>query len=176
MKNIKNLIWALALLLVCDQFAHAQSAADFPKASDLKVPSDYPKYKDAVLKCIDWLETTPVDPNSEDRKQVNKFVLKWITGQSGIELYMGPNIAECTKGNPDLLVIFLGGLVKYGIEHPNEKDKAKLNFIGTQEIIKVYKANAGIKKDDKMDNLVQLQASNKLEKYLADQAQIIVKK
>src|SRR5580700_4325219 len=119
MRNLKCLAAIIAVTLVSVQFVHSQSAAQFPKASDLKVPADYPKYKDAVLKCIDWLETTPVDPNSEDRKQVNKFVLKWITGQSGIEFYMGPNIADCTKGNPDLLVIYLGGLVKYGIDHPN---------------------------------------------------------
>ena len=63
----------------------------------------------------------------------------------------------------------MGGWTKYAIESGNYKDSIKGNLAGIRSVIKVYKANSSIKKDEAVDKLVAIDSKGELEKWEAEQ-------
>jgi len=159
------------VLIACLSVAFCAYAQEFsvPKDYKLVFAEDYPLYDQDILKAIDWLQNTPVIDQKTKRKEVNTFLIKWLTGCPYVHLSIG-NVAYALLENKESqnLMIFIGGWVKYALENKLFKENLKAigddtdylvkgNLAGVDAVINFYEKNkkwtdknAGVEKYIKM--------------------------
>jgi len=162
--SFPSIRWFLLFILFLPLCVQAQ---DFqvPANIVLKQDADYAKYKQEVLDAINWLEYTPLNEQTAKRKEVNAFLVQWISGCPTISVKMYAETMVFYDANPDLMMSYMGGWTKYALENPGNTDDFMANMAGLHSVIKVYKAGKGIKKDAKTDKLVKLEKEGKLETW-----------
>lgn len=169
MKKIKYSITSL-ILIFTTQFLFGQEF-QIPKNYSLEKNEDYAKLEKEIISCINWLEKTPVNEQSEKRKEANAFLLQWISGHPTITTEISESTAKFTEGNPELLMIFMGGWTKFVIENPGSiEDHVKGNFAGIKSSIAFYKKNLnnGLEKNKDLEKLISLDEKGELEKWVYD--------
>lgn len=132
------------------------------------VPKKAEEYKPTepnVIATINWLETTPVTSETDKRKQQSKLLMEWIMGSPTVTVALNGYIMDYCEKNNELFTMFMGGWTRYCLENDYSKDELQGNLAGIRSMIKVYKAG-GLKKDKKMQELVDLDASGKLEEWV----------
>ena len=168
--KIQKTVITLFLSILCLQVGLSQ---EFEMPKDLKLESaeDYKKHEPNVVKCINWLENTPINQNPDKRTDANAYLMLWATGTPSVTIEMQAFQMDLTTKNASLLMSFIGGWIKHVIENPNDKDNAEAgNIAGINSIIKVYKANKGngMKKDRRIEKLMKLDESE-LQDWVAEQ-------
>jgi len=168
MKSQKSLI-TLFLTILFIQLGFSQ---EFNVPNNVKLDSaeDFKKYEADILNCINWLENTPVNQNSNKRQNASAFLMMWATGTPTLTIEMQSYQLDLTKKNPGLLMDFMGGWIKYVIENPTEKNNTQAgNIAGINSLIKVYSANKdnGMKKDKRIEKLMKLDESD-LQKWVVE--------
>jgi Flp pilus assembly protein TadD len=131
----------------------------------LKTDEDFAKNEPLVLKAYDWLLNTPVGEKPETRKQINAFLMQWMTGAPNVSIEIKQEIVPYMDCG-ECLMIFMGGFTKYALE-TKDFSKLKANIAGTAAVIKFYNANKkqlGVQKE--IEKFIKLKNKNKLEKYL----------
>jgi len=118
-----------------------------------KTKEDFAKYEKDIIQAINWLETTPIDKQSNKRKGVNAFLISWLTGSPNVSIALTEYTTELSSKNPDLLISFMGGWTKEKLQNPSLNDVLKLNIAGVKSIIKTYKLG-GAKKDKNVEKLL----------------------
>lgn len=166
-------------------FTTVSFSQEFPVPKNVKLNNinDYKKTEDAALMCINWLENTRIKNQGKKRKEVMGFVQKWIIGTPYLNINLQPYQVELTLKNPDLLINFMGGWVKYTLKHPKDTEcSVNANLAGIESVLNVYKANKGkgIKKDKKIEilltmNNLELKKWVKSEKVQGKEERIIKK-
>ncbi len=134
----------------------------------LESAEDFKKYEADILNCINWLENTPVNQNSDKRKKASAFLMQWATGTPTVTIEMQSFQLDLTKKNSGLLMDFIGGWIKYAIENPSEKNNTQAgNIAGINSLIKVYSVNKvnGMKKDKRIEKLIKMDESD-LQKWV----------
>jgi hypothetical protein len=127
---------------------------------------EFVKSEPAVINLVDWMESTPLDQDSDKRKEMNALLLGWLTNSPTVTVEVNEKVTPMSKKNPDLLAVFLGGWTKYSLQNGYSKDVVKCNLAGIKSVIKVYKMGGGIKKDKDIDKLVELDSKNELEPWI----------
>jgi len=156
------------LLFVSLFFATYRSAGqsfEVPKNFDPKNTASYSKYNKDVVNCINWLENTPVDKDTAQRKEAGSFLVMWISGSPDVSISINSNLIELAQSSSALLLAYMGGWTKYAIESGKYTDSVKGNLAGIRSVIKVYKANSSIKRDKEIDHLAALDKKGELEKW-----------
>jgi hypothetical protein len=157
---------AIIVLLLTTAMVYAQEC-DVPKDYVLEKPEDFAFYESDILKCINWLLNTPVNDQPTKRKEVNAFVLKWISGSPNVTIEMNMKIADFAKPNPELLMIFMCGWTKYSLESRVFNDKVMGNLKGVEAVIDFYTKNkAALEKDKNAEKYIKLKEQGKLEEYI----------
>lgn len=126
-----------------------------PKNYKLKKDEDYAKYEKDIIACVNWLESTPVNENEDDRKAAYKFLLEWLTGAPNVSVAMDEKIVNFTEKNSDLLFIFMGGWTKHALQNPDDKSEVNGCVAGLKSVAAFYKKNEKNLKKDK--NVIALQ-------------------
>ncbi len=163
MKIILSLFSLFALLTLT---LHAQEY-NAPIDPKLEKAEDYAKYEPDVIKCIEYLEKTPIS-SSNERRDANAFLFKWISGSPTVTIDLRPYLMGLVKENKDFLMIFMGGWTKFAIQNPDVKDKMKGHLAGLQAIVRVYIQNPGIRKDEAVEAIVKAEKNGALEDWLKD--------
>ena len=141
-----------------------------PQNYSLEKAEDYSKYEKEVVKCIEWLEATPLNEQEKLRDDVNTFVGKWINGSPTITVELNANTSVYFKKNVELLPYFLCGWTKHMLQHPEDnKDVVKGNLAGLRSVIRIYQKGIKVKKDKEIEKLIKLENDNKLENWIRDQ-------
>jgi hypothetical protein len=138
---------------------------DIPEDVTLKVAEDYQKYESLVLESINWLSETPINLNPSKRKEVNTFLMKWMTGSPTVSISLVEGLVplDC----PDCLMAFLSGWTKYSLENNYSDDKVKCAIAGIENAINLYNKNKStIGKNSDLEKLIKKMNSGKLEKYV----------
>lgn len=159
MKTIKT--YAIFILATITQMSFGQEF-QMPQNITMVTEQDYKNYETDVVNAITWLENTPVNQQSAKRKEVNSFLLQWMTGTPTISMELGEFQTGLTADNPDLLIMYLGGWSKFAIENPAEKDnKLMANLAGVKSVINLYSKNLskGISKNKKIEKLLKMDES-----------------
>mgnify|MGYP003580548984 CR=1 FL=1 len=110
-----------------------------------------------ALKAATYILSTPIDKKSNPRLLASQFLLRWMTGSPHYSFEIGEQVGKITKGNDDLLIVYMAAMTKYCLENPASKDdqpnvklasiKQLLNYCQTQqvsltkELKKLHKAN-----------------------------------
>jgi len=154
----------LAFNLVAQEF-------EVPKNSVLKEKVDFSKYESEVLKGIDWLLQTPLNAQPEKRKEINTFVITWVTGSPDVSIEVKPEIVSFMKSNVDLLMIFMCGWTKYSLENKDYNNKIKGSQKGVEAVIEFYiKNKENLKKDKNVEKYIKLKEEGKLEDFISKNA------
>ena len=154
----------LAFSLVAQEF-------EVPKNCILSKEEDYAKYEGDILKGIDWLLKTPISSQPEKRREVNTFVITWLTGSPTVTVNIKPEIVNFMKPNPDLLMVFMCGWTKYSIETKDNNNTAMGNQKGIEAVMEFYIKNKEyLKKDNNVEKYIKLKENGKLEEYISKNA------
>jgi hypothetical protein len=144
-------------------------------AQEAKPLSELPETKEEfvasepnVIATVDWLEDTPIDEQEDKHKMQYALLIGWLTNSPTVTITMHEFVMDYTKKNSELLVIFMGGWTKYSLQNEYSADAVQCNLAGLRSMIKVYKTGK-LKKDKKMQELVDLEEAGGLEAWVKKQ-------
>lgn len=127
------------------------------------------KSEPAVINTINWLENTPFDQEPEKRKLLSAQLLAWLTNSPTVTVTFDSKLTPSSKKNAGLLIIFIGGWVKYSLQNNYSADAVQCNLAGLKSMLKVYQSGAGIKKEKEYEKLVELNEKGELEAWVRKQ-------
>ena len=163
----------LALITILTLVSMGIYAQDFeiPKNYKLEKVEDYAPYEQDVINCVNWLIKTPLNEQSEKRKEANAFLIKWITGSPTILIEIKPDIVTFMGTSPDLLMIFMGAWSKYSLETKDFNNKVEGSKAGIESVIEFYNANKqSLQKDKNVEKYIKMQEKGTLEGYIKKNA------
>lgn len=149
------------------------NAQDFevPKNYTLDKVEDYASYEQDVINCVGWLMKTPLNVETEKRKNANAFLLKWLTGSPNVHLDIKQEILTFMTTSPDLLMIFMGGWAKYSLETKDFDDKVAGNHAGIISVIDFYTKNKELmRKDKNVEKYIKMKEKGKLKDFIKKNA------
>ena len=160
MNKIKTLIF---LLFVSTNLLAQE--VEIPNDLKLEDAEDYKQTEELFLNSTDWLLKTPISKNPSKRKEINAFLMKWMTGSPtvSIELVSGIVPLDCA----DCLMSFLSGWTKYSLENDYSKNNVNCALAGAENAIEFYKKNKSeLGKNSDMEKLIKQKKKGKLKKYI----------
>jgi len=155
----------LALLLFLSINSNAQSF-EVPKGYDFKSPEDYARYEKDIIEAAKWLKATPFNQEADKRKDVSAFVVVWLTGSSNVSVTLESWLLDFEKKNDGMMVLFMASYSKWVLENSYSKDAVAAKKAALKDMMDVYKAGVGIKKDKKMENMIKANDENKLDEWI----------
>ena len=164
MKSILSTAFVLSFML-------SLSAQEFevPKYQ-LKKAEDFAQYEKDVVGAVNWLMDTPVDAQPDKHKDVNKFLVEWISGSPNVSIEIKGEIVTFMSPNADLLVIYMGGWTKYVLE-TKDTDKQKGTLNGLESVIQFYQKNKDkLKRDKNVEKYIDMKEKGKLEEFVKKHA------
>ncbi len=164
---MKRVILTLALLC----YAVGLSGQEFsvPKGYKFSKADDYAEHESNVVKCFDWLMSTPMNEQTSKRDKASAYLVQWLMGSPTVNVQVNKTIAPFME-NADLLMIFMGGWAKYAIE---SKDKSKVegNLHGLNAVIDYYQQNkAGIGQNKDIEKFIKMKGKGKLKSFIEKNA------
>ncbi len=167
MKGIKVFTGIIIILVMVLRGAAQEFAV--PQNYKLEKPEDYAKYEADVLKCIDYLESIPLDDESARTIAANAFLLKWMQGSPNVTIELNAYIVELCDKNKEFIMLFMGGWTRYALQNPDSVNSLNGNMAGLESIINVYKQGQGVSRDKKVEKIIKLQEEGELEDWVKDQ-------
>ncbi|MBB4801865.1 hypothetical protein HNP37_001926 [Flavobacterium nitrogenifigens] len=162
---MKKTIITFVIALFTGFCATSQTKFDLPQDIKLKTESDYVKYENDIVSATKWLEETDLDKETDKRKQIDAFVINWVSGTPTITVEMNSSIMKLYGKNNELLVLYMGSYSSYFIENKNA-DKTSAIKAGLVSMINVYKKGISIKKNKEMEKVIEALDQNKLDEYI----------
>jgi hypothetical protein len=141
---------------------------DFTKSYELNSKEDYSLLQKDFLLGLNYLENNPFDEDTEKRAFVGAFLLKWMTGSPTVSISLEAFVMTLTKENPQFLIIYLANMARYVIENPELDDTFAANMAGVMGVLNIYKKDEGVKSDDVLDDLVELEEDDELADWLKE--------
>lgn len=132
----------------------------------LETKDDFAKYEQDVIDLFNWLVENPIGEEPEKRKEINAFLLQWLTGSPNVTVELSEKIVTYMDCG-ECLMMFMGGWTKYALETRDFNNKVKGNLAGTESVIKFYLANKKqLGKNRSIEKLIKLKEKNKLEEFI----------
>jgi len=128
---------------------------------------DFAKYEPQIIQFTQYIELAPVNDLSDTRKEANAFFMKWLTGAPNVSVDLQPYVMNLASNNKQFLLLFMGGWTRYALQHPGKADKLQCHLAGVESILKAYTGGNGVKEDDAVAELVQLQKDGKLTDWVS---------
>ena len=157
---MKNLI-VTAILIVLSAPVFAQ----IPENWKLEKAEDYAMYEDDVINCIDWLADTPLNEQAAKRKEINAFLLQWITGSPYVHIEIRTEIVTFMESSPDLLILYLAGWTRYALTTKNHEDKLGGVMAGLEAVIDFYSENP-MEKNKHVEKYIKMKKKGKLKEFV----------
>src|SRR5689334_10946002 len=130
--RIPRICLVLSSLLLA-QIAFSQ---DFtPPTGELNTKDDYAKTEKTFIAAAKWLLTIPLDQQVEKRKEVSRFIFKWVTGSPTVNVELTSYVTDLVIKNPGLIMIYLGSGARYVLENNNYKDKLDKQVYALHDMI-----------------------------------------
>lgn len=153
MKN--QLLTVLAAFFLASTFSWSQDASYTPPSKvKLKKAADYEKYEGEILKCIDWLEKTPVNEKVKEHQVANKFFLEWLMGAPNVSVSLYEYVGKFSEVYNQYMITFMGGATKLVLTNKDKKfTEEEIQFAGVKAVVEQYKANPETKRDKLLTEL-----------------------
>lgn len=165
---MKKLFLSITILLLFAGYYKASAQTyEVPKNYVLNTKEDYTKYEDDAIKTADWLQQTSWVEQSEKRKQAEEFLMNWIGSNSPITISYGTDgLMKYTGKNFELMIAYIGGFIKYSLQHKSDSGNTKCELAGIKAMIDKYNTDPGRVKDSAMEKLTKIDKENKLDEWL----------
>jgi hypothetical protein len=134
-----------------------------PKSPILSSPEDYKSYEPDMVKAAKWLEETPLENNLEKRKEVNAFVLQWISGSPNVSISITLKLMSYFKKNPDLIMVYMASFSRDVIENASTFTNRSAAKAGLLSVLACYQKSKA-KKEAAIEKLKKDQ--DHLDKYV----------
>ncbi len=159
----------LFLITVMALAAMTTFAQDFevPQNPRLKTNEDYIAQEPNIMAAIDWVMKTPPGDQDEKRKDVDAFLLKWMSGTKALSMGIDSKILTFMESSPDLLTIFMAGWAKYALETKDGDNQVTGNIHGLEAVIDYYtKFKQSSAKDRHVEKYIKMKADGSLSKFI----------
>lgn len=135
-------ITILLFLAISFNFSFSQ---DFSKLESYSLVSaeDYKPAEKQVLECVNYLFNTPYEKNNLNRLNAIQFILRWMTGTPDYLFDLGDKAMKLTKGNSDLLGLYMAAMTKTVLDNTDEKLNGDQIYDNSQELIIAYCYDSG---------------------------------
>jgi hypothetical protein len=107
-----------------------------------------------------------LDKETDKRKEVNSFVLQWISGSSTINIDINEKLSKIYGKNAQLLGVYLASYARNFLENKNTATKFSATKAGLISMMNVYRKGIDISKSKEMVKLIELTNENKLDDYI----------
>jgi len=157
----------ISLLAFFSLSASAQQEYKVPVDYKLSEKEDYKPYEPQVKETIEWLLNTSLGKDAIKRREASAFFMAWLTGTPDVSIGIHPNIVNFIEKNPELLIPFTAGWVKYSLDNDYSEDQVKGNKAGIEAVVNFYNKNRSfLKKDKNVDNYAKFIKQGKLEEFI----------
>ena len=142
----------LTIFMFCLAATWSVSAqtAPVPDKYEIETADDCARYNDDVLRCAEWLRTTPYDPTkSGEWLRVAGFLTRWSAGTDEVMYEISEETAPVLGADLGvekmslLFSAYLAGGAEYALGGGNGRDAAAVARAGGDAVIAVYRANRG---------------------------------
>lgn len=131
----------------------------------LETKEDYAKYEQDVIDGINWLQITPLDKDPIKRKEINGFLIQWMSGSPNVSIELSEKIVTYMSCS-ECLMIFMSGWTKYTLQ-TTDYNKLDANLVGTESVIDFYSSNKKIiGKNMEIEKFIELKEKGKLKSYI----------
>ena len=132
----------LTIFMFCLAATWSVSAqtAPVPDKYEIETAADCARYNDDVLRCAEWLRTTPYDPTKSG---------EWLAGTDEVMYEISEETAPVLGADLGvekmslLFSAYLAGGAEYALGGGNGRDAAAVARAGGDAVIAVYRANRG---------------------------------
>jgi len=154
----------LAVITLCLLLMQGVSAQKFvvPTIPGDIEKSEYAKYTQDAMNCIDWLKTH--SPSDSKRKDVATYALWWLTGTPDVHMVLNIDVVKFEDGN--LLLLFLGGWAQYAIQNKDD-DQVEGCYAGVETALNYYEQYKKLLPKDKgAEQLLKMKNKGTLKAYI----------
>lgn len=128
-----------------------------PKDPKLKKADDYAKYEEDVLKCIAFLEETPINEKVQQQKEADAFFFQWLSGAPNVSITLYEYVTKFADVYPQYMFTFFGGATKMILENKETKfTEEEIQMGGLKAVIAKYQKDKESKRDKLLDKLSKM--------------------
>ena len=138
----------MTLLLVVSAWSLSAQNAPVPEKFTLETPEDCARYDGDVLRCAEWMLSTPYAESSKmDRFLVAGFLTKWSSLTPDVTFDMDarlvPVMEESLEISTLFLAVYLAGGAKYALEREGDPGIKAVSDAGIDAVVAYYEVNRG---------------------------------
>lgn len=167
MKKIFTAILPLIVLMFFSTTSFAQTLPDFDLIKLDKV-SDFKNAAPFALQTANYLLTTPFQKTNEHRVKALEFLFKWMSGtpDQSYDFDYARNVVS--KGNNDILGVYMAAMVKYAVENKEAAKDPKMVKLNSIIILLNYceKKENNVKMNKQLKAFAEAKAKGELEQAL----------
>lgn len=121
---------------------------NFPELANYEFDSveSYKTEESKVLMCVNYLFNNPANQAELNRLISIQYIMKWMTGTPDYTFELGEKSMELTKGNDDLLGLYMAAMSKVVIDNKGDKLTNEEIYDRSEAILVEYCSNT----DNKM--------------------------
>lgn len=166
MKNILLSVFAVLFF----GFTAAQELPDFG-AYDLEDPASFnPKTDTAARLAANYLLSTPVNAQKEERQKALVFLITWMTNTPDYSFSLYGTITKVTDGDSDILGLYMAAMTKYAMENPGSLEDGDTVQVEALSMLIAYAKNPrnNLKMTSGLKQAAKAEKKGKLLEFLLD--------
>ncbi|PHS01825.1 MAG: hypothetical protein COA80_01790 [Leeuwenhoekiella sp.] len=120
------------------------NAQNFEELANFKFESaeSYKPAEPEVLQAANYLFENPANVAQVKRLNAVKFILNWMQGTPDYTFEISNKATELTKGNPDLLGLYMAAMTKVVLDNPEKSLSNTEIYNRSEELLVSYCANS----------------------------------
>ena len=162
---MKNLISLLLLFYLNNSFSQT-----LPNFDEIKLDqgSDYKAAETSATQAATYILSTPFEKDDLNRLKSLQFIIKWMSGTPDYSFTLDNVASKITKGNDDLLGIYMACMTQYCLENKESAKDAKLVKLNSIKLLLAYCENENnkMKMTKQLKKLSEANKKGELEKEL----------
>lgn len=157
----------LLLCLFACNYGFSQSLPNYDKVK-MEQKSDYVEADKVALIAANYLLSTPYQKNDLNRLQSLQFIIKWMSGSPDFSFTLDDVASKITKGNDDLLGLYMTAMSKFALENREAAADAKVMKLNAVKTLIAYCENEdnNIKMTKQLTKLAEANKKGELESAL----------
>lgn len=113
----------IIFILLITFYSNPSFGQNFSELANLKFETaeSYKPAESQVLMCSNYLFNNPTNKEEMNRLHAIQYIMKWMTGTPDYTFEIGEKAMELTKGNSELLSLYMAAMSKVVIENKGDK-------------------------------------------------------
>lgn len=130
----------LLIAFVIGMTSFTLSAQNYQEEGDytFKDLNDYSAKEPKVLECANYLFSNPADENELARLNCQRYIINWMQGTDKYTFSLGQDVLKLTKGNDDLLGLYMAAMTKVALESKGGKLSEDAMFEQSADMLTAY--------------------------------------